>query len=188
MKFFAAENGSTMNEAIIKLRDSYLLGGGYTWNPQTGGDGVTMNLEYKGKKIASKDKDTYCCGLNFELWFRVIGSTVDLPLTEMQKVRALWYCARANRGGCMDALTSVRLGLRIPTINEARDGDFCQFWRKSGSGHSVNLKSFDLAAGTFTYWSTQPKTDGIGYRTERLENMSDLFFVRALNQSVDFHE
>jgi hypothetical protein len=38
----------------------------------------------------------------------------------------------------------------------------------------------DKEAGTLTYWSTQPKTDGIGERTEFLVAMSEMYFVRAL--------
>lgn len=173
-----------MNDKIIALRDSYKLGGGYTWDAKKATSGTTMNLVYKGKTILPKDPNgsTYCVGICFELWFRVIGSTVDLPETEMGKVQQLWYCARGNRGGCMDALTSVKLGVRIPTIQEALPGDFIQFWRKSGSGHSVNHASLDLAAGTFTYWSTQPATKGIGFRTERLDTVTEWYIVRALNQ------
>jgi hypothetical protein len=180
-----------MNEPILNLIRTFPRGGGYTWDPTKPTSGVTQDLVYKNKLILAKDVATYCCGLTFEVWFRPIGITVDIPVTEMQKVQQLWYCARDNRGGCKDALLAVRLGMSV-NLTEARAGDFLQLWRKptvnnpKGSGHSVVYLSHDNAAGTLTYFSTQRRTNGPGEQTERLENLAELYFVRALGQYVEF--
>lgn len=176
-----------MNEPILKVMKSYPLGGGYTWDASKPTSGCTIDIVYKNKLILPKDTSTYCVGLTFETWFRAIGSSVDLPVSEMQKVQRFWYCAAGNRGGCQDALTAVRLGITV-SLDQAKPGDFLQLWRHSGSGHSVIFLSHDKAADTITYWSTQPKTEGIGERTEKMEYMKDLYFVRALNQEVNFDE
>lgn len=180
-----------MNEPILNYIKSIPRGGGYRWDPKLPTSGVTTDLVYKNKLILPKDSATYCCGLTFETWFRPIGITTDIPITEMQKVQQLWYCARDNRGGCKDALLSVRLGMSV-NLDEAKAGDFLQLWRRpsvnnpKGSGHSVVYLSHDKAAGTLTYFSTQRRTDGPGEQTERLETLDELYFVRAFNQTVDF--
>jgi hypothetical protein len=140
-------------------------------------------LIYKGKTILSKDVATYCCGVTFEAWFRVIGVTIDVPVSDMQKVQRLWYCAAGNQKGCQDALLAVEMGMPV-SLEEAQAGDFLQLWRKSGSGHSVIYLSHNSAAGTLTYFSTQKETNGAGERTERLDTLTDLYFVRALNRSA----
>src|SRR5688572_3188014 len=118
-----------MNEPILNLIKSFPRGGGYVWDPKKPTSGVTIDLIYKNKLILAKDVATYCCGLTFELWFRTIGVTIDIAVSEMQKVQQLWYCARGNRGGCKDALLAVRMGMAV-NLDEARPGDFLQLWRK----------------------------------------------------------
>ena len=55
-------------------------------------------------------------------------------------------------------------------LEEVRPGDFLQFWRNSGSGHSSVFIDWERdATGTIEgvwYWSTQGSTDGIGYNLE----------------------
>ena len=169
----------TANEQLLAFFKTFPRGGGYTWDPNKATSGVTQDLIYKGQTILKADTATYCCGLTFEGWFRTIGVTLDIPVSEMRKVQRLWYCAAGNRKGCLDALISIRIGTPV-TLEEALPGDFLQMWRKSGSGHSVQYLRHDNAAGTLTYFSTQPATNGPGERTERLENLTELYFVRPL--------
>lgn len=179
-----------MNEPILKWIADFPRGGGYRWNPLEPTSGVTRAIIYKGKQILPADDKTYCCGITFQSWFETIGHNVELAVTEMQKLQQLWYCAKGNRGGCQDALIAVRLGVTVG-LDQAIAGDFLQLWRKPtdkyphGTGHSVIHLKHD--AETVTYFSTQRRTNGPGEQTERLDNMADLFFVRAINQNVDFN-
>jgi len=169
----------TANEQILELVKTLPRGGGYTWDPAKPTSGCPQDIIFNGVTILKKDTATYCCGLTFTVWFRVIGETLTIPPSEMFKVQRFWYCASGNRKGSLDALIAVKMGTPV-TINEALPGDFLQLWRKSGSGHSVIYLRHDSAAGTLTYFSTQPATNGPGERTERLANMTELYFVRPL--------
>lgn len=178
-----------MNEQILKWIAAFPRGGGYRWDPTQPTSGVTREITYKGKTILERDTATYCCGVTFQGWFETIGYNVELAISEMQKVQQLFYCAKGNRGGCQDALTAVRLGV-IVTLDQAKPGDLLQLWRKptannpKGSGHSVFYLRHN--AETLTYFSTQRRTNGPGEGTERLDNMADLFFVRPIQQEVNF--
>jgi hypothetical protein len=168
-----------MNEKILDLIKTYPKGGGYTWDKLKNNTGVPEDIVYQGQLLLKKDTSTYCSGLCFHVWFRLVGSTLDIPFSEMRKVQRLFYNAADNRRGAQDALTAIRMGVPVAP-NDAKAGDFLQLWRVSKSGHSVIFLRQDKEAGTITYWSTQPKTDGIGERTEFLVAMSEMYFVRAL--------
>src|SRR3989304_1525580 len=142
----------------------------YYWPEGAAFDGVTRELFYKGRSIAHPDeqKRTYCCGLTFEVWLTAIsmwaGEEGKAPLDlhfdagEMVKIKAEWFVATGGRGGPVDALVKRGLAIQIEKGEEAREGDFVQLWRKSGSGHSViflERKIQDDMVIGFKYWSTQ---------------------------------
>lgn len=153
------------------------LGGGYTWDSKVPTTGCPKEIVYKDEVILKKDASTYCCGVTFYSWFQVYGQHIDIAVSEMRKVQRLWYCAIGNRAGCREALTSVMQG-QIVNLSEAQPGDFLQLWRTTGSGHSVVYTGRDETH--LFYWSTQPSTKGVGYKSEILSKMSELHFVRPL--------
>lgn len=166
--------------SVIEFIKTVPLGGGYTWNPKINGHGVPQDIIYKGETILRKDTATYCTGLTFFAWFECYGKHLDIAVSEMRKVQRMWYCAMdpPNRAGCQDALISIKQGTK-QTLETAQPGDICQLWRAS-SGHSVIYTGH--TATEISYWSTQPKTKGVGYRSEPLTAMKELFFVRPLTQ------
>lgn len=155
-----------MNEQILSLIKSYPTGGGYSWTKESKSDGVTIPIVYQGETILTPDakKSSLCTGVTFQVWFILVGKFLTIPLHEMKRLQQDWYVNTGKRGGPVDALVPRGLGVEV-TLNEALPGDFIQFWRSSGSGHSgVHLSHTELA---LTYWSSQkPVTNGMGKRTE----------------------
>lgn len=166
-----------MSQRVLDFIKTIPLGGGYTWDVKVPTSGCPKSIIYKDEVILQKDSATYCCGLTFYTWFELYGQYIDIAVSEMKKVQQLWYCARGNRPGCQDALHAVGQGSHV-NESDAESGDYLQFWRTSGSGHSVVYISHDHE--TLHYWSTQPKTNGVGYRSEPLAKMEELYFVRPL--------
>ncbi len=153
------------NQEVLNQIAKYPMDGTnkYHWVP--GFDGVTQPLVYKGITIASPNeaKETYCCGLTFEVYFKV-AEKLGSVLADPKKMKADWFVATGKRKGPVDALVTRGLGTEVKLL-DAQPGDFCQIWRQSGSGHSVIFMAHDQ--GKLTYWSTQPATNGIGKRTEQ---------------------
>jgi hypothetical protein len=170
--------------SVIDFIKTVPLGGGYTWDASKPTSGSPKAIIYKGEVILQKDTATYCCGLTFWVWFELYGQHIDIAVSEMKKVQQLWYCARGNRPGCQDALIAINqwaFGAKPKPEHlidsDIEPGDFLQLWRNSGSGHSVVYTGKNETH--LFYWSTQPKTQGVGYRSEPLTAMKELFFVRA---------
>jgi hypothetical protein len=181
-----------LNTDVLELIKKYPSGGGYDWPKQGPFDGVTKDLIYKDTTIAKhfiERNGTYCSGITFEIWFSALklafeakGKEFDLKdidAKELKKLKADWYVATGKRGGPVDALVSRNLGVQISSIEDARQGDFIQLWRYSGSGHSVVFKG--ATENGFRYWSTQTATAGIGEREEKFDKViiSELYIVRA---------
>lgn len=182
----------TLNQTILDLIKEYPTNGTHQYLWKEGFDGVTRNLVSAGVTIAktNQKKETYCCGLSFEVWFRAMqkaGAVMPSPM-DLKEIKRDWFVARpGNRMGPVDALVPRGLGIRIfPDAlvigQEPQAGDFMQIWRKNGSGHSVI--NIQLQKKILKYWSTQPITKGIGNRSESREataknSITDIFIVRA---------
>ena len=167
-----------LNPYVVAILESYPRDGThrYYWPKGSAWAGTTRDLFYRGQRIADGDPEgrCYCCGLTFEVFIRAyeawcakrkvefrIGS---LEAAAVLKLRSDWYCAGAERRGPVAALVPRDLGVEVPSIDDAKPGDFAEIWRKNGSGHSVIFLGNE--GGAMRYWSTQPATNGIGYRTE----------------------
>jgi len=65
---------------------------------------------------------------------------------------------------CVAALKNIGIGYEV-SLEDAKEGDFCQIWRTNGSGHSVifisHIYDGDNIIG-FNYRSSQKSTNGIG--------------------------
>ncbi len=164
----------TFNEQVLALIATYPTDGTHKYHWVDGFDGVTQDLIYAGKIVGKSEaeKRTYCCGLTFEIWFLVMGMREPtmkwqnwLLALDILKIKRDWFVASGGRKGPVDALVKRGLGTEV-LLKNAKAGQFLQLWRTSGSGHSVIFLSQD--AHSITYWSTQPSTNGIGKRTEKL--------------------
>ncbi len=167
-----------LNEYVLDRVESYPTDGTFRYGFGTG-YGTTTDIEYEGEIVARTDKKhrTFCCGLTFEV---AIGALTDayegpVPGLEASDVRALRraFCGASRHDDRerlgVAALLDRGLGKAIGHA-DARRGDFVQFWRRDGSGHSVVFISWihnDRGNRVgIIYWSTQRTTKGIGYRTE----------------------
>lgn len=172
----------------------------YHWPKGSAWAGTTRTLTYEGKAVADGDPEgrCYCCGLTFEVFFRAwerwcaeekrpfrIG---ELSAEDLLRFRGLWYGTDGDRRLIQNALVTYGLGTAVERLDDARPGDFVQFWRHSGSGHSVVflawLRDGEGKIEGLRYWSSQKATNGIGEREERLSekegiNAKEVYVARV---------
>ena len=167
----ADDNKSAYTDDVLKIAYSYENGGGYIWKNSTG---VCETLTHEGKTILKKQPEgTYCCGMTLQTAFKLAqhhglfdGKTFD----EVKQFQREWYGATEASGEtqCTLAMTNLGVGHAV-TLDEAKPGDFGNFWRTK-SGHSIIfLKWVTDDDGNRTgihYRSSQTATDGIGDHTE----------------------
>jgi len=175
----------TLRESVIRVI-SARRGGGYKWK----GDGVARDIAYAGQTVLHANPEgTYCCGATLEAfldgycqlhhgcdaseaegqWFQ------DWPLDRFAALQKGWYGtedAPTNELIPPDVRPTIRekqvyhmlpwTGLAVPvgSYRALRRGDFLEFWRTSGSGHSVIFWGRDRDTDgreRLWYWSSQPR-------------------------------
>lgn len=175
-----------MNPILDHIK-TFPLGGGYLWDRNNPTDGVTRPIRYKDELILSPDakRSSYCCGISYQVWFEVYGHKADISVSDMKKIQQLWYVAVPGKvKGPASALPLFGLGKEVD-YKDAQPGDFCQLWRRNRSGHSVILTK-KIETG-IEYWSTQPSTNGIGYKEEfhtpvkQKNDITQYYFCRAFD-------
>ncbi|KAL9646460.1 hypothetical protein ABK040_006457 [Willaertia magna] len=135
---------------------------------------------------------TFCCGVTFEVFYHIFQqyhnrfnefSTVE----EILSIKRDWFCEKNGDDsyltGCLKALKKRKLGIEIEGIENAKAGDFIQFWRKNGSGHSVifiRLLDNERGEPCFEYWSSQRSKIGISYKYETIEDVKDFYITRFI--------
>lgn len=176
--------GSDFNAIVLDTLAGYATDGshGYYW--PSGGDwyGTTQDITYRGQVVAEGDPEgrCYCVGLTWEVMMRAFeaadaatggdGTLNGLSVAELDEFRIDWFVRDLYGDGVVTALQNYGLGQPVRSWSDVEPGDFVQFWRNSGSGHSVIFMNWvtnsagDIAG--FRYWSTQSSTDGIAYNTE----------------------
>jgi hypothetical protein len=175
----------TLREAVIRLASSR-RGGGYKWV----GDGVSKSIAYDGETILQANPNgTYCCGATFETFidaYCAIRYGGDAPTAQGRWFegwpRERFVALQQGWWGTGDAPVNPLIPAAArPTIRERQvyhvlpwtgfaepvdhhrmlqRGDFAQFWRKNGSGHSVIFWGRDrdeTGAERLWYWSSQGK-------------------------------
>ncbi len=174
-----------MNTYVMRVVESFPTDGSFPyWWPKTNVfDGATSDVFFLGERVMRGDPEEkgrcYCCGLTLQVFYHALDEFQDegntLPESSLttkttKRFQHYWFCPSLNSPGAVLALEEFGIGTRIKNLDEAQPGDFIQFWRNSGSGHSVIFIDWVKDdEGTITglkYWSTQKATDGIGYRIE----------------------
>jgi len=172
-----------LNPHVLRVFDSYPKDGshGYWWPKGSAWEGTTRDLVYLGKKIASGDseKRSYCSGITFEVFFRAYEEWCAekkepfrigrLNAATIGDFRRAWYGSDGDRRCIYHALVDFELGTAVEKREEAKPGDFVQFWRHNGSGHSVIFLEWKRKGREIVglrYGSTQGATNGIGVHTE----------------------
>lgn len=178
-----AEDLVPLNEHVLAVLQSYPLGGKHVYHwPKSGGwKGVTRDIVWGDRLLAKGDPQgrCYCCGLTYEVYVRALlraGEGKPHPkisgetLAEMQlRFFGDSKQVKERRKLCQWGLESLGLGWAISELEDAKAGDFVQFWRHSGSGHQAVFVNWHYRKGQIvglTYWSSQGSTQGIGYNTE----------------------
>jgi hypothetical protein len=172
---------------------------GYHWpDPrESAWEGTPDPVVYAGVELTSGDpaRRSYCCGLTFAVYVEALLAAnggrpmPDVPPADLPALRLRFFgdSAAGERRRLVEfGLTSLGLG-RAVAPDEARPGDFLQLWRRSGSGHSavfINWVWDGPRRAGLTYWSSQPSTRGIGYRTEWFDgpdgvDLDQLYIARA---------
>ncbi|MBA4149635.1 MAG: hypothetical protein H0X66_16105 [Verrucomicrobia bacterium] len=159
---------TSANKEVLHLAHSYPNGGKYNWK----GSGTPHPIVFKNETILGPGEGgTYCSGFTFAV---VMGTAQDRKLlaekspTEIRKFQKEWYGATGDtevQAG--PALENLGIGRKVP-FDQARPGDFVQFWRGK-SGHSAVFLNWVEENGKkigFNYRSTQKSTDGIGNKIE----------------------
>jgi len=175
----------TLRDAVIRYASSH-RGGGYSLE----GGGVPEDVTYDGRTVLrANPSGTYCCGVTLSTFLhayrtlRFAGDPTTAPVRWFQDWDAEQFTALC-RGwyGTEDAVhneqipaelrTDIRerqlasmvvwagLGEPVRDYRLLRRGDLVQFWRKSGSGHSVVFWGRDRdedGRERLWYWSSQKR-------------------------------
>lgn len=174
-----------LNPAVLDVIREYPTDGTHRFHwPKSGNwKGTTRDVVYAGTKLIDGDPQgrCYCCGLTFEVYVRALmhatgGRPVEGVSADTLREAQLRFFGDSKqdperRKLVQHAFASLGLGQAIEDLKQARAGDFVQFWRHSGSGHSAIFINWlwkgDEIVG-LVYWSTQGSTHGIGYNSERI--------------------
>ncbi|QDT57362.1 hypothetical protein Pan44_54310 [Caulifigura coniformis] len=176
--FFHAASGAvcqaehpTPNEVVLAKVRAIPDGGGYNW--VAGSTGVPEEIRFKDTLILRKGEGgTYCCGITFAVVIQAADELKmldDLSPADVKLLQKRFYGVPkdAQERQCVLGLEGSGLGYAV-SADEAKAGDFLQFYREKG-GHSVVFLQWVEENGQrvgFTYRSSQKSTNGVGDRTE----------------------
>lgn len=159
--------------------------GQYKW---AGGSGMPIDIKFKGSSpIFNKmaDGSTYCTGFTFSVAFTCAlnrGLLEDFTDSDINKMHSIWNQGDADSKPklCVDAISKPiasnlkSLGKEV-SLENCEANDFCQIWRKDGSGHSVIVVEKVMDGGKIIgikYFSSNGKVNkntgrtGVGDNTE----------------------
>jgi hypothetical protein len=169
----AAAPATQSSHPVLRAAYSFDDGGGY--NTKWAGSGTPVEVRFDDTRILAKGTDgTYCCGYTFAVVMRAAaeaklleGKTVD----QVKRFQKAWYGAVSEpdirEKQCAVAMKPLGIGREV-SADDARPGDFLQFWRTK-SGHSVVFLDWIERDGKrigFRYRSSQGSTKGIGDHAE----------------------
>jgi len=145
-------------------------------------NGVTQDMWYQGRVVAKAYPDGSrcrdCCGLTFEVFVRAMklrNERAGLPIDDFNgmdfydlfNLLQFWYI-EGQGDSPQRGIVAYGLGQAIDNLEDARPGDFCDFSRSTGSGHSVIfvdwVRDADGKLTGMKYFSSNKS--GVGYLTE----------------------
>lgn len=166
---------------IGEIRYPYLLNKDYN-----NYNGVTTTLTYKGKVLLkahpSGNRASHCVGITFEVFFKAmqernrrLGISPDdfngMRWDNLFDMALHWFVASGNKrtNNIVIAAEKYGIGKRIASFEDVQAGDFIDFNRTNGTGHTVVFINWIRQGGRITgmrYWSSQGSTGGINYNEE----------------------
>ncbi|MDO9535898.1 MAG: hypothetical protein Q7J85_11355 [Bacillota bacterium] len=184
------ENTPYLNQYVLDIIKTYQIGkGSYPYllnNDYLNYNGVTSTLSYKGKVLLrahpSGSRASHCVGITFEVFFkamqernRQLGISPEnfngMSWDNLFDLGLYWFVASGSKStnNIVLAVEKYGIGKGIHRLEDARPGDFIDFNRVNGTGHTVVflnwIKDGDRIIG-FRYWSSQGSTGGINYNEE----------------------
>ncbi len=180
----SSPQGAGFNALVIDVLEGYPTDGTHEYYWPEGGSwyGTTQDIEYREELVAEGDPEgrCYCVGLTWEVMMQAFdqadrstggdGTLNGMTVDELDTFRVDWFVRDLDGDGVGIALTNYGVGERVYSWDDVQPGDFVQFWRNSGSGHSVIFVDWETDSDGdvdgFRYWSTQSGTDGINYNSE----------------------
>ncbi|MDB5256977.1 MAG: hypothetical protein JWM14_1672 [Chitinophagaceae bacterium] len=131
----------------------------------------------------SKISPTYQSSVCTELLIGVLKNFTLLSKEDKNRIRIITeenvHELRLNNSpipkGVYYALTESKKGITINSLQDARPGDFVQFWYWSW-GHCGIVKSIDAKKSTMELYSSYPSTNGYGIQTFNIPG--ECYFVR----------
>jgi hypothetical protein len=164
------------NADVLKIAYSYEDGGEYKWQ----GSGVPEELTFAGEQILPKGDGTFCCGYTLAVVFKAAqerGLLEGKSPDDVRQLHKLWYGNTDDSKETLVQYAIVEQGLgHAVEHDDAQPGDFVQYWRTTGSGHSVVFLDWVIDEGMvigFKYRSSQKSTNGIGDRAEYFSDAAD---------------
>lgn len=175
---------SDFNDLIVSILQTYPTDGTneYYWPSDSDWYGTTRDIYYLGERVAEGDDQgrCYCVGLTWEVFMRAFdeadamtggdGSLNGMSVDDLTEFRIDWFVRDLWGDGVVTAAMNYGLGDEVNGVANLKQGDILQFWRNSGSGHSVIFDDWEYDGGGniigIRYWSTQSSTDGIDYNSE----------------------
>ncbi len=190
---------SSFNDYAVAILESYPTDGSHDYLWDGSYDGVTRDIWYLDELVGQSDGQghCFCCGLTWELFMRSFeqidletggaGSLNGQDVAEMFEFRTDWYVRDLWGSGPLEALENYGIGEEVTSLADLQPGDFVQFWRNSGSGHSVVFIDWETDGqgniNGLLYWSCQGSTDGVGYVSEYFgsdsSSIDPLYFFAA---------
>ena len=149
-------------------------------------NGVTENIFYQGTILAkahpSGNKASHCSGITFEVFHkamqarnRKLSLSPDdfngMTFNDLHDFLLVWYVANGPKStnNIAVAMEKYGVGRRITNFEDARPGDFLDYSRTNGTGHTVVFLNWVRNGNTIVglrYWSSQGSTNGIAEKTE----------------------
>ncbi|MCC6152986.1 MAG: hypothetical protein IT367_04475 [Candidatus Hydrogenedentes bacterium] len=198
-------DADAFSQCVLKIAASYPTNGTntYYWPKQGEWKGVTRDVTYNGQVVATGDPQgrCHCSGITWEVFMRAVeeyNATHDTKALhtwtsdEVNDFQFKWFGSDGNKKCIYNAVLTFSVGEAVKNRDDARPGDFVQFWRGNGSGHSCIFQDWVRdEKGNIThlkYWSAQKKTNGISFNTETVGDpkgiiLEQVYIVRIGKQS-----
>lgn len=176
LAFSTACHAADSNPAVLEAAQGFADGGGYR-EDWSGGTGSPVEVKHKGAVIVKKDDGgTYCNGFTFATVIKVVGEAGllnDKTVAQLRAFQRTWYgtTRESAEEQCAKAVGELGVGRKV-SADEAKAGDFVQFWRSNNTGHSAVFLGWIEEEGKrvgLRYRSSQGSTNGIGDMREKFE-------------------
>jgi len=156
-----------------------------TANLPKGNKRIIHFVEEQGKKLAPSYDKVVCT----EYVIHVLENFDDLSESDKCKIRIitqgdLEQLVKADSDlikGVSFYFTTSGKGRSINDINDAKSGDFIQFWNTrlgKATGHCGIIRAIDTDAGLISLYSSSPSTDGYG---KQLYIIPDKYYIARIN-------